>query len=87
MLHVRKNGKLVDEAYDACSDRPSAGLDKATTLCHYIRQSFGEVVDDPCARWFSKRPHVLQEHSNIDILFDDVERVDVAFQELVRCWS
>ena len=63
------------------------GRNKANELRHYISQSFGEVFDDPCARWFSKRPHVTQEHSDIDILFDDAERVDVAFQELVRCWS
>jgi hypothetical protein len=30
---------------------------------------------------------VTQEHSDIDLLFDDAERADVAFQELVQCWS
>jgi hypothetical protein len=64
----------------------SVGCDEANALCHYIRQSFSDVVDDPCARLFSKRPHVLQEHLSIDSLFADVERVDVAFQELVQCW-
>jgi len=29
---------------------------------------------------------VLQEHSSVDNLFDDVELVDVAFQQLVHCW-
>jgi hypothetical protein len=29
---------------------------------------------------------VLQEHSSVDNLFDDVELVDNAFQQLVHCW-
>jgi hypothetical protein len=60
---------------------------QANDLQVYISQSFGGVFDDPSARWFSKRPHVTQEHSDIDLLFDDAERADVAFQELVQCWS
>jgi hypothetical protein len=59
---------------------------QANDLQVYISQSCGGVFDGPSARWFSKRPHVTQEHSDIDLLFDDAERADVAFQELVQCW-
>jgi hypothetical protein len=59
---------------------------QANDLQVYISQSFGGVFDGPSARWFSKRPHVTQEHSDIDLLFDDAQRADVAFQELVQCW-
>ncbi len=60
----------------------------AKNLSLEIATSFAEVIDDPKAasRWFSSQPRVLQEHSSIDGLFDDVELVDVAFQELISCW-
>jgi hypothetical protein len=58
----------------------------AKNLSEYIKTRFGVVFDDPSAHWFSRRPHLLQEHSSVDNLFDDVELVDVAFQELVQCW-
>jgi hypothetical protein len=50
--------------------------------------SFKEVLEDPntASRWFRRPPRVLQEHSSVDDLFDDVELVDVAFQQLVHCW-
>jgi hypothetical protein len=51
-------------------------------------KSFKKVLEDPntASRWFRRAPRVLQEHSSVDDLFDDVELVDVAFQQLVRCW-
>ena len=51
-------------------------------------KSFKRVLEDPNAasRWFRRQPRVLQEHSSVDNLFDDVELVDVAFQQLVHCW-
>jgi hypothetical protein len=51
-------------------------------------KSFKKVLEDPNAasRWFRRQPRVLQEHSSVDNLFDDVELVDVAFQQLVHCW-
>ena len=56
-----------------------------------IRNAFKKVLEDPNAasRWFMtfrRQPRVLQEHSSVDNLFDDVELVDVAFQQLVHCW-
>jgi hypothetical protein len=64
----------------------SNGSAEASALSEYIRESFREVLDDLSGSFLSKRPTVLQEHSSIDILFEDVECVDVAFQELLECW-
>jgi hypothetical protein len=74
-----------------------AKLSKDTTIGHphpakalsdEIRKSFKKVLEDPNAPspWFRRQPRVLQEHSSVDSLFDDVELVDVAFQQLVHCW-
>jgi hypothetical protein len=58
------------------------------TFSDDINKSFKKVLEDPNAasRWFRRQPRVLQEHSSVDNLFDDVELVDVAFQQLVHCW-
>jgi hypothetical protein len=59
----------------------------ATNLSEFIETHFREVLDKNLGfQWFSRRPHVVQEHTSIDNLFDDVELVDVAFQNLVQCW-
>jgi hypothetical protein len=64
------------------------GVHPAQIVTDEIRKSFKKVLEDPNAasRWFRRQPRVLQEHSSVDNLFDDVELVDVAFQQLVRCW-
>ncbi len=67
-------------------DNGSPGRAEACALSSYISTHLSGAVDDLRARWISTRPHVMQEHSSIDALFDDVECVDVAFQELVQCW-
>jgi hypothetical protein len=67
-------------------DNGSPGRAEACALSAYIGTDLSDAVDDLRVRWISKQPHVMQEHSSIDLLFDDVECVDVAFQELVQCW-
>jgi hypothetical protein len=67
-------------------DSGSPGLTEACALSAYISSHFRHVVDDLRVRCIGKRPHVIQEHSSIDMLFDDAECVDVAFQELLQCW-
>jgi hypothetical protein len=62
------------------------GRGEAIALSQYITESFGEAVDELDNRRRRDRPKVMQEHSSIDVLFEDVELVDVAFQELVQCW-
>jgi hypothetical protein len=67
-------------------DSGSPGYTEACALTAYISTHFRHVVDDLRVRCIGKRPHAIQEHSSIDMLFDDVECVDVAFQELLQCW-
>jgi hypothetical protein len=60
----------------------------ALTLSEETDTSFKAVLEDPNAasRWFRPQPRVLQEHSSVETLFDDVELVDHAFQQLIKCW-
>ena len=92
------NLKKDEEKYNEKWQRLFATMAEATqieqlsqALSDEIGESFKKVLEDPNAasRWFMtfrRQPRVLQEHSSVDNLFDDVELVDVAFQQLVHCW-
>lgn len=89
------NLKKDEEKYNEKWQRLFATMAEATqieqlsqTLSDEIGESFKKVLEDPNAasRWFRRPTCVLQEHSSVDNLFDDVELVDVAFQQLVHCW-
>ena len=90
MLSKRKASQLLKHDENLYTEKWDNVMKTSTVdaknLSEYIKTRFGVVFDDPSAHWFSRRPHLLQEHSSVDNLFDDVELVDVAFQELVQCW-
>ena len=79
--NVRWNKLMLRASHDG-----SCGRSEASALSAYIRQNLHDCVDELEHRWFTQRPQVLQEHSSIDILFEDTECVDVSFQELMQCW-
>jgi hypothetical protein len=84
--HLKKDKNSYNKKWEELSKR--TGVHPAQTVTDEIRNSFKKVLEDPNAasRWFRRQPRVLQEHSSVDNLFDDVELVDVAFQQLVHCW-
>jgi hypothetical protein len=73
--------------HDLVSDS-NCGQSTVEDLYKYMTHAFEKVLEDPNAAstMFRLQPRVLQEHSSVDNLFDDVELVDIAFQELVNCW-
>jgi hypothetical protein len=93
MLSKRKASKLLKDVAEKYTDKwqklmetVPGGQSDAKNLSEYIENSFAQVAEGLVSNWFNRRPHVTQEHSSIDDLFEDVELVDVAFQELIRCW-
>jgi hypothetical protein len=87
--HLKNDEKNYNERWEEFNKLSrGTGVHPAQIVTDEIRKSFKKVLEDPNAasRWFRRQPRVLQEHSSVDNLFDDVELVDVAFQQLVRCW-
>jgi hypothetical protein len=84
--HLKKDEEMYDEMWERFSR--DERIHPANTLSDEICARFEQVLENPSAasRWFSWPPCVLQEHLSVDNLFDDVELVDVAFQQLVQCW-
>jgi hypothetical protein len=84
--HLKKDKDNYNKQWEELSRGTS--VHPAQIVTDEIRKSFKKVLEDPNAasRWFRRQPRVLQEHSSVDNLFDDVELVDVAFQQLVHCW-
>lgn len=93
MLSKRKASKLLKDVAEKYTSKWQKlmknvpdGQSDAKNLSEYIENSFAQVAEGAVSNCFNRRPHVTQEHSSIDDLFDDVELVDVAFQELIQCW-
>jgi hypothetical protein len=87
--HLKKDKKSYNKKWEEFNKLSrGTGVHPAQIVTDEIRKSFIKVLEDPNAasRWFRRQPRVLQEHSSVDNLFDDVELVDVAFQQLVHCW-
>ena len=87
--HLKKDKDRYNKKWEEFNKLSrGTGVHPAQTVTDEIRNSFKKVLEDPNAasRWFRRQPRVLQEHSSVDNLFDDVELVDVAFQQLVHCW-
>jgi hypothetical protein len=84
--HLKKDEDKYDELWSNFSRNTS--VHPAQTLSDEIATSFTKVLENPdvSSRSFIWQLRVLQEHSNVDNLFDDVELVDVAFQQLMHCW-
>jgi hypothetical protein len=85
---LKDDETLYTEKWNNLMNHTNDGLSAAAQLSECIGKRFGKAVDgaNRGIGWFSRRVHVLQEHSSVDNLFDDVELVDAAFQGLVRCW-
>jgi hypothetical protein len=82
-LHLKKDEEKYDEIWESFSR--DAIVHPAQTLSDEIGTCFTKVLENPDdASRLQLR--VLQEHSSVDRLFDDVELVDVSFQQLVNCW-
>jgi hypothetical protein len=84
--HLENDEEKYDEIWESFSRNTS--VHPAQALSDEIATKFTRVLEAPevASRSFIWQLRVLQEHSNVDNLFDDVELVDAAFQQLINCW-
>jgi len=87
---LKKDEEKYNEKWNGlCSTKSEEKqIEKLSQTLSDDGKSFKKVLEDPNAasRWFRRPPRVLQEHASVDNLFDDVELVDAAFQQLMHCW-
>ena len=90
IANLKKDEEKYNEKWKGLSSTKAEEkqIEKLSQTLFDDGKSFKKVLEDPNAasRWFRRSPLVLQEHASVDNLFDDVELVDAAFQQLVHCW-